>query len=720
MTEPTTPGNGGPDGNESDPGQDEFPFAPIGTASSGRIPSKPLGSARADGSAVRRPGTGSTRLRGARLGAGLTSVPTVPVSDPLRELPANLEVPEERRHCSSCGGPVGRARHGRPGRTEGFCPRCRTPFSFAPKLVPGTLVAGQYEVVGPLSHGGIGWIYLAKDRNVSDRWVVLKGLLNSADEEAYSAAVAERKFLAEVSHPLIVEIYNFVRHDGAGYIVMEYVGGASLKNLLCGRRSVHGGNRDPLPVDQAIAYLVEILPALQYLHDAGLLYCDLKPDNMIQSGDSVKLIDLGGVRRMEDHRSPVYGTVGYQAPEVTRQGTSIPSDLYTVGRTLVVLATDFPDIQTRFATDLPPACEIPLFERHDSLHRLLLKACAPDPADRFQSADELRVQLLGVLREIVSDLRPEQEIARRSVPSVLFEPPDVVSENLNWTHLPALRVDPADPLAGWLASLSVTDPAVRSAVLRAAPQETPEVLLALARAALDAGGLEEADDTIARVLSHDPWEWRAVWLSGLSELAKDDPLSARASFNAVYGQVPGELAPKLALGLVCELSGEPRIAEAMYEVCARTDADYRAPAAFGLARIRAERQDLGAALAALDVVPPTSRSFVDARRLRARLILDADPDLADLAEALESIGSVTVEPQEKAQARAQALHAALRRVLDDGPRPDIGLAGIPAVERTLRDGVEVAYRDLAVLTEDPAERIRLVDLANSLRRWTAL
>ena len=67
---------------------------------------------------------------------------------------------------------------------------------------------------------------------MSDRYVVLKGLLNSGDADALAAAIAERQFLAEVQHPLIVEIYNFVTNEGAGYIVMEYVGGQSLKQIL--------------------------------------------------------------------------------------------------------------------------------------------------------------------------------------------------------------------------------------------------------------------------------------------------------------------------------------------------------------------------------------------------------------------------------------------------------------------------------------------------------
>ena len=119
-------------------------------------------------------------------------------------------VAEHKRFCAHCQAAVGRARGDQPGRTKGFCPKCRTPFDFDPRLQPGMLVGGQYEVAGCLAHGGMGWIYLARDRNVNGRWVVLKGLLNAGDPDAFQAAVAEKQFLAEVEHPLIVEIYNFV------------------------------------------------------------------------------------------------------------------------------------------------------------------------------------------------------------------------------------------------------------------------------------------------------------------------------------------------------------------------------------------------------------------------------------------------------------------------------------------------------------------------------
>ena len=689
------------------------------TASSNRLASAPIGSVRAKGTrATRKVGTSSTRLRGARLGAGLTTIPPIPEIDPQAAIMKNPSVPEDRRYCPSCGKPVGRTREGRPGRTEGFCPNCRTPFDFAPKLKPGDLVAGQYEIAGCLAHGGLGWIYMARDKNVSDRWVVLKGLLNSGDPDAYAAAVAERQFLAQVSHPLIVEIYNFVLHEGAGYIVMEYVGGTSLKSILKDRMRAAGGRYDPIPVDQAIAYLVEILPAFQYLHDLGLVYCDFKPDNMIQVGDAVKLIDMGGVRRIGDKDSAIYGTVGYQAPEIGDVEPSVASDIYTIGRTLTVLVMEFRGYQSTYVASLPPVADVPVFAAHDSLYRLLVKACAADPADRFQSADELRVQLLGVLREIVAGSGADANVALHSAPSVLFDAPVVSGDDLTWEHLPTLRVDTGDRMASWLAALSVSEPAERVKALQKAPEETVEIHLATARAAIEAGRYDVADGAIAKVLADDPWEWRAVWLQGLGSLAKNDAVGARAAFNAVYGQVPGELAPKLALGLACETSGESDVAQSLYATCARTDANYTAPAAFGLARLRRARGDLDGALAALDLVPSTSRAYVEARRQRAGLLAASGRGLPSLAAAMDSIRAVTIDPLDRARLTANVLDVALAKVLSDGSNDKITIDGHAATEPDLRDGLEAAYRQLAQMSDDGEERVRLVDQANRVRRWT--
>lgn len=376
---------------------------------SGRLSRSLTGSGSARSVSVRSSGSATGSSGRSRLGAGLVTVPGVPRPNPATAVMEHPEVPERKRFCSrsDCGAPVGRSRGERAGRTEGFCTKCGHPYSFVPKLHQGDIVHGQYEVVGCLAHGGLGWVYLAVDRAVSDRWVVLKGLLDTGDQDAMAAAISERRFLAEIEHSNIVRIYNFVEHldqrTGSmdGYIVMEYVGGKSLKEIANERRGPDG-KRDPLPVEQACAYGIEALEALGHLHSRNLLYCDFKVDNAIQTEDQLKLIDMGAVRRMDDDESAIYGTVGYQAPEVAEAGPSVASDLYTVARTLAVLTFDFQGYTNVFADSLPDPDNIEVFRTYESFYRLLVRATDPDPARRFASAQEMAEQLTGVLREVVA------------------------------------------------------------------------------------------------------------------------------------------------------------------------------------------------------------------------------------------------------------------------------------------------------------------------------
>ena len=240
---------------------------------------------------------------------------------------------------------------------------CGQEYSFVPTLKPGDVVAAQYEVKGAIAFGGLGWIYLGWDKTLS-RWVVLKGLLNSKDEASAAAALAERQFLASVKHPKIVGIYNFVTMGNEGYIVMEYVGGKTLKTIR--------QERGPLPVAEGIAYIHAILPAFGYLERQGLVYCDFKPDNVMLEEDDVKLIDMGGVRRVDDTDGDVYGTVGYTAPEADSE-PNFTSDLYTVARTLLVLLMDF-KFQGTYLHTLPTPAEAPLFAQNDALYRFMLRA----------------------------------------------------------------------------------------------------------------------------------------------------------------------------------------------------------------------------------------------------------------------------------------------------------------------------------------------------------
>ncbi|MFD3335864.1 tetratricopeptide repeat protein [Streptomyces sp. NPDC058700] len=410
-----TSGVGGPDSSSSRSGSRASSRASSRSSTSRRSVSGRLSRALSGASApsrsvsVRSSGSSTGQSARNRLGAGLVSIPEVPRPDPRVAVMENPEVPERKRFCSraDCGAPVGRSRGDRPGRTEGFCTKCGHPYSFVPKLRGGDIVHGQYEVAGCLAHGGLGWVYLAVDRAVSDRWVVLKGLLDTGDQDAMAAAISERRFLAEIEHSNIVRIYNFVEHldqrTGSldGYIVMEYVGGKSLKEIANDRRTPDG-RRDPLPVEQACAYGIEALEALGHLHSRNLLYCDFKVDNAIQSENQLKLIDMGAVRRMDDDESAIYGTVGYQAPEVAEVGPSVASDLYTVARTLAVMTFDFQGYTNVFVDSLPDPDHIAVFRTYESFYRFLVRATDPDPARRFASAQEMAEQLTGVLREVVA------------------------------------------------------------------------------------------------------------------------------------------------------------------------------------------------------------------------------------------------------------------------------------------------------------------------------
>ncbi|KND45530.1 MULTISPECIES: serine/threonine-protein kinase [Streptomyces] len=642
----------------------------------------------------------------ARLGVGLVQVPDVPRPDPRSMVLETAEVPERKRFCSrsDCGAPVGRARGERPGRTEGFCTKCGHPYSFVPKLHSGDIVRGQYEVVGCLAHGGLGWIYLAIDRAVSDRWVVLKGLLDTGDQDAMAAAISERRFLAEIEHSNIVRIYNFVEHldqrTGSldGYIVMEYVGGKSLKEIANDRRTADG-RRDPLPVEQACAYGIEALEALGHLHSRNLLYCDFKVDNAIQTEDQLKLIDMGAVRRMDDDESAIYGTVGYQAPEVADVGPSVASDLYTVARTLAVLTFDFQGYTNVFVDSLPDPDTIEVFRQYESFYRLLVRATDPDPARRFASAQEMAEQLTGVLREVVSlqtgRARPAlstifgpevrvtdtelfakldgdvSRLGRRrdkastrngSSPSVGSSPsappalltagaavPARLTRALDTAAaalaLPVPRVDAGDPNAGFLAGLMTSAPTELITALHAAPSGSLELRLRELRARLEMGEFTIALATLDALERDHPDDWRVVWYRGVAALATGDHENAALSFDAIYDAFPGEPAPKLALGLCAEVLGQLDNAAEYYRLVWTTDPSF-VSSAFGLARVRLTAGDRQNAVHTLESVPEASIHYTAARVAAVRARLRHRPEA--------TLGAVSAPPPAGAAGNAEA------------------------------------------------------------------
>jgi serine/threonine-protein kinase PknG len=676
------------------------------------------------------------------LGAGLLEVPPVRASDPASAVLANAEVHESKRFCGKCEQPVGRGSAGSPGRIEGFCKNCGTRFSFRPRLRPGELVGGQYEVLGCLAHGGLGWIYLATDKNVSDRWVVLKGLLNSGDADAQAAAVAERRFLAEVEHPSIVRIYNFVQHpdsetgDPTGYIVMEYVGGQSLRQIALAWRAVG----ESVPVANALAYAIEVLPALGYLHRLGLVYCDFKPDNLIQVEEQLKLIDLGGVRRIDDEDSPIYGTIGYQAPEIADAGPSPSSDLYTVGRALAVLTFDFAGHTGSYQHRLPDPATVPVLARYDSFYRLLQRATNPDPGQRFTSAADMVEQLTGVLREVLAadDQMQRPALSRRFTPELraigargITNADGLPTAAEVASGLPVPLVNASDPAAGYLATLSTMTPAQQVEALEAATSATTgapggiaegsEAFLALARARLATGDPAGAMRVLNQLTGLGRTDWRVRWYQGLAELHTGRLLAAEDAFDEVYDVLPGEHAPRLALGYIAEARGDGARAARYFGVVWTTDHSY-VSAGFGLARVRLAAGDRDGAVGVLNEVPETSTHYQAAQIAMIRTLLSAaDPaalSATDLTNAGGRVQRLQLDPVTLHTLTTEVLRAGLALVKANAVGDSWRLMDHDLTDTGLRLGLERSYRALARLSATPRERYALVDLANGIRPRT--
>src|SRR5262249_6922488 len=286
-------------------------------------------------------------------------------------------------------------------------------------------------------------------------------------------------------------------------------------------------------------------------------------------------------------------------------------------------------------------------------------------------------------------------------------------------------VDSNDPASGFLATLSAALPADVVRQLREAPDQTVEVRLRLAKELIAVGEIEEADRVLDAIVADDAWEWRAAWLRGVGELARGRPEGAVAPFHDVYLSVPGELAPKLALGVAYESARDHASARPWYDIVSRTDPSYT-NAAFGLARCCLALGDRDGAIAAYGRVEERSSTYTDARVAIVHCLTEEDRapagGIADLTSADAILGAIDVDARQRAILEARLLIAALAYLDDDDSEPDpaVHIVGRPLEDRELRIGLEAAYRRLARLAPNAGERIELVDAANHVRPrpWT--
>ncbi len=699
----------------------------------------------------RRAGSQSVSL--AVLGCNLVEVaPQAPV-DPLLNLKSReqVSIPVSARYCThdAClGDPQTPLDPQRPDpdpttgepyhvpvklqEDRGFCEWCGTPYRFVPELQSGDVIDQQYAIKGYLARGGFGIIYVAWDLRVG-RYVVLKGVANASDPVAMRAAVEEKRHLAGLDHPNIVKIYNFVEHHGVSYLVMQYIGGCTLKTL---RRERFEAGLGPLPVPVALAYMHRILNAFQYLHQRGLVYRDCKIDNIMAMGDDVVLIDLGAVVSQQRQDGDLIFTTGYNPLETVPvdlttghncfdepAGFSEVSDYHTIMRTLAVLTVDFKYQQEPYLYDLPTPEEEPLFQHYPSFYRLLLKGTRRHPAERFQNIQEMAAHMVGVMREVVC-LERQQPM---QVDSPWFHVEIFTGATApSYRTLPALKMDMRDRAAGLLLTITEPDPERHVDLLRSVliqyPQ-SPEVALRMARVLIDLRQYAEAEQHLTTVANANPFEWRVLWCRMLMHMARGDFKLARELAETIYGDMPGELSPKLALAYAAEQDGDRTSAMTLYNVVSLCDA--AAPsAAFGLARLLEGLKERDGAVVAYQRVPPSSIAYTAAQIALARTLIRLDPQVDTLREAAQALEALPQEGYECHRVQADVLIAAAQRLEHKAfaADPKVRLFGIPLEARALRLAAEHALRRAATAVQrrDPGQHYQLVLEANRQRPLTLL
>lgn len=263
---------------------------------------------------------------------------------------------------------------------------------------------GKYRILGPLGRGGMAQVYRAYHPQL-DRQVAIKVLRSELidDGSFLSRFRREAQAIAALRHPHIVQVYDFDVQNGVPYMVMELLEGDTLKTRLHDYR-VRGKR---MPLGETVRILLDVLDGLGYAHDAGVVHRDIKPSNILLTRDGEAVLAdfgiaqiLGGTRQTAS--GAVMGTLSYIAPEQGLEGRSdVRSDVYSLG----VVAYEMLTEQTPFDASTPLAALVkhlndPVTTPRDiapdtpkPLEGVVVTALAKDPAQRYQSANEMAVAL---------------------------------------------------------------------------------------------------------------------------------------------------------------------------------------------------------------------------------------------------------------------------------------------------------------------------------------
>jgi serine/threonine-protein kinase len=254
---------------------------------------------------------------------------------------------------------------------------------------------GKYKIIAPLGSGGFGTVYLAQDT-----WIDKKVAIKVPHRQGldFGELLREPRLLASVSHPNIVAITTAEKQDNVFFIVMEYVQGETLENLIAAR----GG----IELNRALDFTCQICNAVDHAHTQGVIHRDLRPANvLVTEHDMLKVADFGTSRFLEiaAHGTTVIGSPPYMAPEQFYGKAVFASDIYSLGVTMYQMLTGVLPYDTPAPADLdklmsgelvsPPRTKNPSIPK--SISDIVMRAMAPEVTDRYQRAPELLADVLA-------------------------------------------------------------------------------------------------------------------------------------------------------------------------------------------------------------------------------------------------------------------------------------------------------------------------------------
>jgi serine/threonine protein kinase len=284
--------------------------------------------------------------------------------------------------------------------------RLNTSFRTHQALLFRGQTLGKYKIIAPLGSGGFGTVYLAQDT-----WIDKKVAIKVPHRQGldFGELLREPRLLASVSHPNIVSITTAEKQDNLFFIVMEYVQGETLENLIAAEGS--------LDVNRALDFTCQICNAVDHAHRQGVIHRDLRPANvLVTDNDMLKVADFGTSRFLEiaAHGTTVIGSPPYMAPEQFHGKAVFASDLYSLGVTMYQMLTGV------LPYDTPPPAELDRLMSGElvtpprlkntaipkAINDIVMRAMAPDVTARYQRASDLLDDLIAARTPVPSRRTP--------------------------------------------------------------------------------------------------------------------------------------------------------------------------------------------------------------------------------------------------------------------------------------------------------------------------